>query len=144
MKVYSVANKELLPTLGFDTYDTICTVVSFEDGMQAIFENSWILPESSPAVYDFRFSILGDKGAAHINSQEQMVHKFTDRFTYPGSLFLKIHGHTRGFPLYMLDSFITCIMEDQDPIATVEEGYLVTKIVEAVHQSILHGNPIIL
>jgi predicted dehydrogenase len=143
-KVYAVANKEILPSLGIDTYDTICTIVNFEKGMKAIFENSWVLPQSSPAVYDFKFSILGSGGAMNVNSQEQMIHKFTNRFTYPGSLFLDIHGHTRGFPLYMLDSFISCILEDKTPVATVEDGYLVTRIVDAVHQSINSGNPITL
>jgi predicted dehydrogenase len=141
-KVYAVANKKLLPSLGIDTYDAICTVISFDDGMQAIFENNWVLPESSPAVYDFRFSILGSKGAMDVNSQDQMVHKFTDRFTYPGNLFLEIHGYTRGFPFYMLDDFISCIMDNQEPIATVEEGYQVTRIVEAAHKSIFSGNPV--
>jgi predicted dehydrogenase len=71
-----------------------------------------------------------------------MIHQFTDRFTYPGSLFLDIHGQTRGFPLYMLDSFVESILERVEPLATVEEGYLVTRVVEAVHHSILSGQPI--
>jgi predicted dehydrogenase len=142
LKVYAVANKKVLPALGIDTYDTICTTVGFSDGMQAIFENSWVLPESSPAVYDFRFNILGDGGAMHVNSQEQMIHQFTDKFTYPGSLFLDVHGQVRGFPLYMLDSFIECIKNDRTPLATVDEGYQVTRVVEAVHQSISLGQSI--
>jgi predicted dehydrogenase len=141
-KVYAVANKGVLTTLGIDTYDTICTIISFKDGMQAAIENSWVLPESTPAVYDFRFSILGEKGSMQVNSQDQMVHKFTDKFTYPGSLYLDIYGQARGFPLYMLDSFVACVLEGKEPIATVEEGYLVTKAVEAVHHSIESGNPI--
>jgi predicted dehydrogenase len=143
-RVYSVANKKILPALGIDTYDTICTVISFGDGMQAIFENSWILPESSPAVFDFQFSILGNQGAARVNSQDQMIHKFTDRFSYPGSLHLDIDGLTRGFPYYMLDSFINCIIKERKPIATVEDGYLVTRVVQAVHKSLLDGNPVLL
>lgn len=143
-KVYAVANKVILPASGIDTYDTICTTISFAGDMQAMFETSWVLPESSPAVFDFRFAILGDGGAMHVNSQEQMIHKFTDRFTYPGSLFLDIDGQTRGFPLYMLDSFIACVKDGGTPLASVEEGYQVTKVVEAVHQSILSGVPITL
>jgi len=141
-KVYVVANKAVLPALGINTYDSICTTVSFADGMQAVFENSWVLPESAPAVFEFRFNILGDRGAMHVNSHEQMVHKFTDRFSYPGSLFLDVHGQVRGFPLYMLDSFVECIQDGKAPLATVEEGYLVTRVVEAVHQSISLGQPV--
>ena len=78
----------------------------------------------------------------HVNSQEQMVHQFTDKFSYPGSLFLDVHGQVRGFPLYMLDSFVECITEDKTPLATVDEGYLVTRVVEAAHQSIALGQPV--
>jgi len=144
IKIYAVANQTRLASMGINTYDTICTTITFEDGMQALFENSWVLPESSPAVFDFRFAILGDKGAVHINAQEQMIHQFSDRFTYPGSLFLDIHGQTRGFPLYMLDSFIESVKCGKEPLASVEEGYIVTRTVEAVHQSIRTGEPVIL
>ena len=140
-KVYAVANKTVLPTLGIDTYDTICTTVSFSDGMQAVFENTWVLP-NPPGSLRIPLNILGDGGAMQVNSHEQMVHQFTDRFSYPGSLFLDVHGQVRGFPLYMLDSFIECLLDGKTPLATVEEGYLVTRVVEAVHQSIAIGQPV--
>ena len=144
LKVYAVANKGHLSGLGIDTYDSILTTVSFEGGMETVFQNSWVLPESSPAVYDFRFAIYGEQGAAHINSQEQMIHQFTDRFTYPGSLNIDIHGKTRGFPLYMLDSFVEAVKNQETPLATVDDGLLVTRVVEAVHRSIKLEQPVFL
>jgi len=143
-KVYAVANKTLLPRLGIDTYDTICTTVTFEGDMQAIFETTWALPESLPTVFDFKFEILGDKGVMHADCQNQMVDRCTDRYTHPGTLMLDIFGVARGFPLYMLDSFISSVKEGTEPLATVEDGYEVTRVIDAAHRSIDSGQPITL
>ncbi len=143
-KVYAVANKTVLPSLGVDTYDTICTILSFEGGLQAIFETTWVLPESSPAIFDFKFEILGDRGTMHVDAQDQMLHQSTDRFSYPGTLVLDVHGKARGFPLDMLDSFIDSVKNCTPPLATVREGYEVTRVIEAVHRSIESGQPLLL
>ena len=143
-QVYAVANKKVLPPLGIDTYDTICTTISFHGDMQAMFETSWVLPETLPTVFDFKLEIVGDKGAMFADMQDQMVHQNTDRFTYPGTLVVDIYGQMRGFPLYMLDSFIESVKNDTEPLATIEEGYEVTRVIDAVHRSILSGQPVTL
>ncbi len=141
-QAYAVANKRLLPSLGVDTYDTICTTLSFHGGMQAMFETTWVLPDSSPAIFDFKFEILGDKGVLHVDVQDQMVHQSTDTFTYPGTLVVDVYGKTRGFPLDMLDSFIDSVKNGTPPLATVQEGHAVTRVIDAVHRSIESGRPI--
>lgn len=143
-KVYAVANRKVLPSLGVDTYDTICTTLSFEGDMQALFETTWVLPNSSPAVFDFKFEVLGDKGAMHVDVQDQMVHQSTDRFTYPGTLVLDVHGRMRGFPLDMLDDFVSSVKHGTPPLATIGEGYQVTRVIDAVHRSIESGQPVVL
>jgi len=142
VKIYSVANKSVLPARGVDTYDTICTVVTFAAGMQAMFETTWVLPESLPTIFDFKFEILGDKGVMHADCQNQMVDASTDRFAHPGTLVLDIHGTTHGFPLYMLDSFIQSVRSDEEPLATIQDGYEVTRVIDAAHRSIESGEPI--
>ena len=144
VKVYSVANKTVLPARGVDTYDTICTIVSFEAGMQAMFETTWVLPESLPTVFDFKFEILGDKGVMHADCQNQMVDASTDRFAYPGTLMVDIHGIARGFPLYMLDSFVQSVKSGEKPLATIQDGYEVTRVIDAAHRSIESGEPVAL
>lgn len=140
-QVYAVANKSVLPALGVDTYDTICTTLSFHGGMQAMFETTWVLPESSPAIFDFKFEILCDKGAMYVDAQDQMLRQSTERFTYPGTLVVDAYGKPRGFPLDMLDSFIDSAGHGTPPLAMVEEGYQVTRVIAAVHQSIENGQP---
>jgi predicted dehydrogenase len=140
--VYAVANKTVLPSLAVHTYDTICTTLSFRGGMQALFETTWVLPDSSPAIFDFKFEILGDRGAMHVDVQEQMVQQSTDRFSYPGTLVVDVYGKMRGFPLDMLDSFLDSVKHGTQPLATATEGHLVTRVIDAVHRSIESGQPI--
>ncbi|MFX0066531.1 MAG: Gfo/Idh/MocA family protein [Candidatus Hermodarchaeota archaeon] len=143
-QVYAVANKKILPSLGIDTYDTICTTLRFHDDMLALFETSWILPESLPSIFDFKFDITGSRGTIHVDVQNQMMDQSTDRFSYPGTLMVDIYGKTYGFPLYMLDSFIETVKKRTEPLVTIEEGYEVTCVIEAVHRSIETGQPIVL
>ena len=119
-------------------------MISFHGDMQAMLETSWVLPETLPTVFDFKLEIVGDKGAMFADMQDQMVHQNTDRFTYPGTLVVDIYGQMRGFPLYMLDSFIESVKNDTEPLTTIEEGYEVTRVIDAVHRSILSGQPVTL
>jgi len=139
---YAIATQRVLSRLGVDTYDAIQAVLRFDDGTQAAFETCWILPVSLPTVYDFKFEIIGDRGALFIDTQDQMVHQAGQRFTYPGTLVTEVDGRLRGFPVDMVDSFIACLIEDREPLATVEEGLQVTRIVTAIHESIRQGQAI--
>ncbi len=80
----------------------------------------------------------------HVDVQDQMVHQSTHRYTYPGTLVFDMHGQKYDFPLYMFDSFIESVMHGTKPLATVEEAYEITRIIEAVHHSIAAGRPVVL
>jgi predicted dehydrogenase len=44
----------------------------------------------------------------------------------------------------MLDSFIESVRDGTPPLATIEEGYEVTRVIDAAHRSILSGQPVTL
>ncbi|MFX0211204.1 MAG: Gfo/Idh/MocA family oxidoreductase, partial [Candidatus Hodarchaeota archaeon] len=71
--------------------------------------------------------------------QNQMVKQINNCITYPSTLLTDVHGIKRGFPLYMLDSFIESVKKDKESLVTVEEGYEVTSTIDAVHRSIKSG-----
>ena len=71
--VYATGVKKLLKSMGFDTYDSIMTHIVFDDGAHASFENSWIAPESMPAVFQCDFRILGEKQAYMANFNDQIL-----------------------------------------------------------------------
>jgi len=134
VEVDASGHKGILTGMGIETYDMIQTLVRFADGTSAVFENGWILPESMPAVFDLKFEVIGDKGAIFIDTQDQMMHKSTDKFEYPGSM-------TR-FPVDMLDAFIETLEKNQPPPVALADAVENVRIVEAVHCSLARKEPV--
>jgi predicted dehydrogenase len=133
--VYTVGQKKVLKEKSIDTYDWLITTLSFTDGTAGTFRSCWIYPESMPLIYDFRYELIGTKGAMSIDFRDQMVHKMTKVYTHPGTVARPIHQKPFGHSREMLDAFIDNIRLDTDPLVTLEEAAYVTKIVEAVHRS---------
>ncbi len=139
VSVYAFGTKELLKRAGIDTYDYIHTIVKYDDSGDGVYETLWILPESSPNVYDFKYYIYGEKGFIKINPEYQMIDMATDVFVYPRSLTVD-YGHKMiGFPGYMLDDFIDCVRLDQPVPSSFEDGLSNTKLLEAIHNSLRTG-----
>ncbi|HUX21684.1 MAG TPA: Gfo/Idh/MocA family oxidoreductase, partial [Spirochaetia bacterium] len=70
--VHTFGQKKILAKMGIDTYDSITSLLEFEDGVVGTFSSSWIYPESLPLVYDLRFEILGSAGAIEVDCRDQM------------------------------------------------------------------------
>lgn len=138
--VYSFGKKDFLKKAGVDTYDYIHTIVKYDDGSDGIYETLWVLPESLPNVYDFKYSVYGEKGFIKINPGHQMIDMVTDKVFYPRSLIVDYGNKTVGFPGYMLDDFIDCIRLDQPVPSSFEDGLNNTKLLEAIHTSLRTGN----
>ncbi|MGQ9631727.1 MAG: Gfo/Idh/MocA family protein [bacterium] len=137
--VYATGEKKVLKGMGIDTYDWITAVLEFTDGTAGTFRTCWIYPESLPLVYDFRYEIVGTKGAISIDLRDQMIHKITDTYTHPPTLGRLIHGKPVGFAAEMLNSFIDNIRLDTKPLVDIDEGLYVAEIVDAIHRSLKRG-----
>ncbi|NQT60144.1 MAG: Gfo/Idh/MocA family oxidoreductase [Bacteroidetes bacterium] len=137
--VYASGQKEILPTKGVDTYDSITTIIEFEDGMVGTYSSSWIFPNSMPLVYDLRFEVVGSTGAIAVDCRDQMIHKMTDIYTHPGTLGREIYGKPIGFAAEMLNSFIDNVRLDTEPIVNIEQALHGVNVIDAVHRSIISG-----
>ena len=138
--VYAFGTKEILKRAGVDTYDYIHTIVKYGDNSDGVYETLWILPESSPNVYDFQYSIYGEKGYIKMNPGHQMIDKATDTFSYPRSLIVDYGNKIIGFPGYMSDDFVDCVRLGQPVQASFEDGLNNTKLLDAIHLSLRTGN----
>ncbi|MCX7919124.1 MAG: Gfo/Idh/MocA family oxidoreductase [bacterium] len=134
--VYAVGQKNVLKQLGIDTFDWLIATLKFTDGTAGTFRSCWIYPESMPLLYDFRYELVGTKGAISIDLRDQMIHKMTDTYTHPGIVARPIHRKPFGSGREMLDSFIDNIRLGTEPLVKLEEAVYVTKIIEAVHRSV--------
>ncbi len=141
-RVYAVGLRGQLAGRGVDTWDALHTTVEFEPEMTAVFETAWTLPESLPTVYDFKFELVGERGAQFIDTQDQMIHQADERWSYPGTLVGEIDGVLRGFPIWMVEHWLRGLSAGEEFSADVDQGYAVTRLCWAAHRSAETGQPI--
>ena len=144
-RVYATGSKKVLIALGCDTYDTIQTVLTYEDGTAATITTSWILPEGLPTVFDGKFEVIGTKGASYVDLVSPVTSKVSrDRYNVTVTLTSQVHGKIFGAPCYMLNSFIDNVRNGTEPMAGLEDGIANTKVISAVHASIETGKIVVI
>ncbi len=139
-KVYGRGVRKLLKAQGIDTFDSITALVEFSDGTNGTYNTCWIYPESIPLVYDFRFELVGSKGAISVDLRDQMIHKMTATYTHPPTLGRPIYGKPLGFAAEMLNCFIDNIRLDTEPLVNIDDGLYVVDVIDKIHRSIETGN----
>ncbi|MFC4598720.1 Gfo/Idh/MocA family protein [Cohnella hongkongensis] len=139
VSVYAVGTKKKLAGMGIDTYDSIQSVVSFDDGTNAAFTTSWVLPESMPLIYDFKYEIIGDQGALYVDLADQMVRHAGGTYRHVHTLGTPINGQFTSAPSYMLNAFVDHVRMDTAPEAGSAVGLLNTRLIDAIHRSAASG-----
>lgn len=140
VQVFAAGSKDKLVGMGIDTYDSIQAIVTFEDQTHAAFTTSWILPESMPMIYDFKYEIIGTDGALYVDLADQMVRHAASSYSHKHTLGTSVNGQLTAAPNYMLNAFIDNVRFDTEPLATAVDGLLNTRIVAAIHRSIETGS----
>ena len=139
VSAYAVGTKKKLISMGLDIYDSIQAIVSFDDDTHAAFTTSWILPDSMPMIYDFKYEIIGETGALYVDLTDQMVRKAGTEFKHVHTMGTIINGQFTSAPSYMLNSFIDNIRLDTKPSSDAAAGLLNTQLIHAIHRSIETG-----
>jgi len=134
----------VLTSMGIDTADLYVTVLDFPGGATAVIENSWILPQSSPALIDHRAEIIGTKGAIYLDPQHcGPIAKYTeatgggfpdaslpDMFVMP-----EVHGRQVGFAAESVYHFVECVRDGRTPLTSGQDGLLNTRLILAAEAS---------
>jgi predicted dehydrogenase len=143
-RVYSVCSSHVLNGMGIQTPDFYLTTLEFRSGAQALLENSWILPEGSATLVDFKLSVVGEREALHFDgSPHQLVRvgpqrpEGIDTFISP-----RVHGRTLGFATESIRHFADCLAEGRRPMVGYEDGREATRIILAIEQSARTGQPV--
>ncbi len=139
LKVFALGTKKKLVSMGIDTYDSIQALVSFDDQTHASFTTSWVLPESMPLIYDFKYEIIGDSGALYVDLADQMVRQAGGSYRHIHTLGTPINGRLTSAPSCMVNEFIDHIREGTRPESDASLGLLNTKTVDAIHRAIESG-----
>lgn len=137
-EVYAVGTKEYLKSMGIDTYDTIQTFLTFENGCHWTVENSWVLPAGFAKNNDGRTQIITTNTLLRVDSQNRGVEIYdTAKGRTPNYCFMQMfEGRPVGFGYDPIYDFVRCLQYDLPFIADAKDGLEAEKIADAVHKSV--------
>ena len=146
-RVYAVSRSGVLREKGIDTQDFHVAIVEFEKGAVATLENSWILPETEPNVFNLKMELLGSEGAMYLNtSDNRTVEKYTrEEVSLPDTLGFTLDADSARLSGYVLEAiarFVDAVVDDAPVLATGEEAALVTRVLVAIEESARTGQPV--
>lgn len=141
-RVYATGLRRELAREGIDTYDGVHALVTFADDTTLALQSHWIFPESYPSVFDFRYEIVGSKGALRINGSDQGVHFAGPTWKWLHHTNVESGGKIMGTAAEIARSFVDLLAGRAVDVPTVDDGVLVTSVVAAIHESIVTGEPI--
>lgn len=141
-EVYATAVWGVLRRRGIETPDAIQAQVRFSGGQLATFEACWIYPDSYPSMTDSFIEVVGEDGMMHLTRSNDQVELATkDSYEYPrSSIGMMIHGEQKGAVSDALQHMVTCILEDKEPLVTLQSSRHVTAILDALHRSLDSGS----
>ncbi|MEN6561784.1 MAG: Gfo/Idh/MocA family oxidoreductase [Acidobacteriota bacterium] len=143
VEAYARGIKKVLVQEGFDTYDGIQSVVTYEGGKFATYEAVWIYPETSPYMPDSYMELIGSKGTLQIDRQAEAVDAMLqEKFSCPRTfLNYKVFDEWQGAFPAAIRGFIYAIEHDTEPHVNAREGVRSTAVLEAIHRSLASGKP---
>jgi len=144
-RVYSVSRREVLKGLGVDTPDLFASTLEFPSGAVAMVENVWLLPQTAPNVVDVKCELIGTEETMHLNTSHHAAFeiystqgvKYADVMGAP-----LVHGKYHGFMLESLRHFADCVVHDQTPLVSGEDGLEVTRVLCGIEESVRTGAPV--
>ncbi len=141
--VYATEVAGVLAARGIDTPDAIQAQVRYQGGKVATFEACWIYPDTYPSMTDSFIELVGTEGMMHLKRDSEQIELATsDAFDYPRtSIGAAIHGVQRGAVSDSLFHFVSCLLNDEAPLVSLESSRHVTAILDALHRSIASGSP---
>jgi predicted dehydrogenase len=143
VEAYAKGVKRVLVEKGFDTYDGIQSLVSYEGGRFATFEASWIYPNTSPYMPDSYMELIGSKGTLQIDRQAEAIDAILpEKFVCPRTfLNYKVFDEWQGAFPAAVRGFVHAIENNTEPHVSVRDGVRSTAVLEAIHKSLASGQP---
>ena len=141
-EVYSVGSKKLLPSMGVDTYDSVQSMITFENGCTWMLENSWVLTSGFAKANDSRTSILTSEKYIRINNQDRGVEMVDNEKSHTPNVFFfnDFNNKVVGFGADPINSFVDCLIDGSDFVADVYDGLQAARVTEAIHKSLEIGD----
>lgn len=137
VEVFARGVKKILTSSGIDTYDRISASFQMSDGSILDLDSGWVLPESRPAVFQFRYEIEAQALELELEIDKSGLTSYDKKsVAYVGDADRNSRGRLIGAPIDMMRDFIDlCAGADID-VPTIDQGLFVTQAIAAVHESL--------
>jgi len=137
-RVYSVSRAEVLRERGIDVPDLYQSVLEFRSGVVATIENNWIVPDTNPAVNDFKVNILGSRGMINMDlTNNQLFERYLETTSDHPDCLVKPQVRERhvGFAYEAIRDFVECLALGRPVQAGLDDGLKVTSVILAIMES---------
>jgi predicted dehydrogenase len=150
-EVFCISRSGLIQSKGVNTPDFFTYYMQFEKGGVANMENSWIVSEQNPTIYDLKLELQCNKGTIFMNpSHSGVMEVYTDQKAegwdnnaYPDVIVNPtVHGKIVGLATESIRNFVNCVYYDKTPIATGIDGLRATEIILALEESARLNKPV--
>jgi predicted dehydrogenase len=143
VEAYAKGIKKVLVEKGFNTYDGIQALVTYEGGQFATYEAIWVYPNTSPYMPDSYMELVGSLGALQIDRQAEAIDAMIqEKFTCPRTfLNYKVFDEWQGAFPAAVRGFLFAVEHDTDPHVNVRDGVRSTAVLEAIHKSLESHKP---
>jgi len=145
VEVYANAVRKVLVKRGIDTPDAIQAQVRFDDGAIATFEACWVYPNTFPTTTDSFIEVITTGSVIHLDRKCEQIELSTEKeYKYPRNSMAYVYedGELHGAVGLSVRHFVKCVLEDREPLVTLDSSLRVTRILDAIQRSIDQGSPI--
>lgn len=142
VRVFAKARSVALKAHGMQ--DVIYAIITYENGVIANLEASWVLPETSPTIIDDQAEVVGTRGTAYIDACDKGIRFVTDKSVlYPDSRHWPyVDGAPSGALYAEIAGFIGAVAGGGKPLSTARDAYLALTVVDAIEASIREGREV--
>lgn len=145
VSVRAVGSRRVLAASGVDTWDRVNATFEMADGSHVFLNSSWVLPESSPAVYDFRYEVQSAAGVFHVDGANHGVVEYgRTGVRWLQSAVYERGGRIHGVPIEMVGDFVRHVRGEDVPVPGLEDGLASTRAIVAVHRSLETGDTVLI
>lgn len=138
-RVYGESEKRITPGLVGD--DAYMALLRFENGAIGNLESNTILSAAEPTALSSRFDIVGTKGAIYIENVNKDIAVCTEnRYYHPDvSYWPVLRNRAVGDLREAMTHFLTCLLENREPLVGAKEGRQALQLVLAIEESCSKG-----
>lgn len=140
VEVFARGSKHYLAGRGVDTWDAVTASFAMSDGSTVVLNSQWVLPETAPSVFDFRYEVHTETDTFHLD----LSHDGVTRYGEDGVTWMQFGVHDRngrvaGVPIDMVTDFLDLVAGAEREVPDATHGMVVTQAIEAVHRSLETG-----